>query len=71
MFLGPQAPMSNTASSQSEQQDSSQPAGGQQEAEQAGTVLGIQNLQTKGGGEESVRPAADGAQSYAQLSQQV
>ena len=59
--------------SQNEQQQdgSSRQAGGQQAAEQAGTVFGVQNLQTKGGGEEAVQPEGNRLQSYGNLSQQV
>ena len=58
--------------SQDEQDGSSrQAAGGQEAAEQAGTMFGVQNLQTKGGGEESVQPASNQLQSYGNLSQEV
>ena len=76
-----QAPASNAPylqqSAQQQSGSSSQGAGSQQAqqaeqaAEQAGTVAGVQNLQTKGDGEETVQPAGVRVQSYGNLSQEV
>jgi hypothetical protein len=49
------------------QQASSQ----QQNAEQAGTVSGIQTLKTKGHGEQTAVPLGNRGQSYGNLSQEV
>jgi len=49
------------------QQASSQ----QQNAEQAGTVSGVQTLKTKGHGEETAVPLGNRGQSYGNLSQEV
>lgn len=49
------------------QQASSQ----QQNAEQAGTVSGVQTLKTKGHGEETAVPLGTRGQSYGNLSQEV
>lgn len=49
------------------QQASSQ----QQNAEQAGTMSGVQTLKTKGHGEETALPLGNGGHSYGNLSQEV
>ena len=50
---------------------SDQATGLLQAAEQAGTVSGVQNLQTKGGAEETVGPASATGQFHGSLSQEV
>lgn len=80
-YFALQAPATQASPSQNQQQQSQvqqqqqqqqgngqQATGSLQAAEQAGTLSGVQNLQTKGGGEETVRPAG---QAHGHSSQEV
>ncbi len=70
-----QAPASASAQGQQQSNDqggTSEAVSHQQEAaEQAGTLSGVQNLKTKGGGEERAVPLSSMGPSYGNLSQEV
>ena len=63
--------MSGQAQSSGQPGMSQEASSQQQTAEQAGTVSGVQKLETKGDGEETVVPVGSRGQSYGNLSQEV